>query len=71
MMAATSICSSSGATTANGPRLQEAWFSTVPAQEMHMTNPSLANTRILDRQGRPIEVPLNSTRDQPWSVPRM
>src|ERR1017187_53582 len=62
MMAATSICSSRGATTAKGPRLQEARCSAVPDQEMHMEVPSPENTREIDRQGRPIEVLIHGRR---------
>src|SRR5262245_22639045 len=62
MMAATSICSSSGATTANGPRLQEARCSTVPDQLMHMEDPSLGNTQEMDGRGKPIEVLFHGRR---------
>src|SRR5437867_1857454 len=62
MMAATSICSNSGATTAKGPRLQAARCSTVPDQEMHMEAPSRENTREMDRQERPIEVLIHGRR---------
>src|SRR5258708_19450367 len=61
MMAATSICSSKGAKTAKGPRLQEARCSTEPDQEMHMEDPSMGHTGMV-RQGRPIEVLIHDRR---------
>src|SRR6266508_2910251 len=56
MMAATSICSSNGATTAKGPRLQEARGSIAPDQAKHMEVPVLANKRLIDLAKELIEV---------------
>src|SRR5260370_34991267 len=63
IMAATSICSKSGATTANGPRLHAARFSTGPDQERHMKDPSKGHADMAKPE-RSIEMLLHDTRSR-------